>query len=316
VASQTKPPAAVELLLTRERDNVLAKLQRQHARALEGNPEGCAAIAVALDAALLAGLQAQCELDGLEPGQLQASAQDWEAWEQQREEGSPSLGWPHHLARIAPQAVERASELLASAATDLDLRMPERRALTRAGGQCAEAGAALVRTLTRPAPSEAPAFSAEPAPVGPLEPDGSVRVALAANQAECELIQGRLEAAGIPSTWRRTGSELPYLLAAGYREIYVPALAAGEAQALLATVAPSGAKPQPETHMRAVGLEHTGIRLLGKATAVIMLLGFASAAIFYLPSSATAAALAAFFVVVAAIVAWSERASIRQQRNG
>lgn len=38
--------------------------------------------------------------------------------------------------------------------------------------------------------------------------------------------------AGIPSDWRRTGGDLPELLAAGYREIHVRATAAGEAQTL------------------------------------------------------------------------------------
>jgi hypothetical protein len=314
VASQIKPPPVIESLLTHERDSILAKLQRDHARTLQDNREGCALIATALDAALLVGLQAQCEHDGLDPHDLQAPASSWEAWQQLREEGSQALGWPPDLVRRAPAAVEQASELLATAAAELDLRARERRSLATAGGQSAEAGAALVRALTWPAPTEAPAFSAETVPVGQPEPDGSVGVALAANQAECELIQGRLEAAGIPSTWRRTGGDLP-LLSAGYREIYVPMIAAGEAQALLATVEPTGGKPQPEPRTRTVGLERTGIRLLGKATAALMLLSYALGAIIFLPASAAAGAIVALLLLIAAIVAWSERASIRQQRN-
>lgn len=51
-----------------------------------------------------------------------------------------------------------------------------------------------------------------------------VRVAGAANQAEAEFIQGLLLEEGIPSTLRRTrGFDVPEMLAAGPRDVLVPA---------------------------------------------------------------------------------------------
>jgi hypothetical protein len=99
-----------------------------------------------------------------------------------------------------------------------------------------------------------------------------VRVAVAANQSEAELLQGVLADAGIPSNWRRTGGDLPELLAAGYREIYVPETAAGEAQALLATLEADDSE-QDAAPTRRIGLERTGLRLIGKAAAVLVIAG-------------------------------------------
>jgi hypothetical protein len=64
---------------------------------------------------------------------------------------------------------------------------------------------------------------------------------------------GVLTDAGIPSNWRRTGGDLPELLAAGYREIYMPEAAAGEAQALLATLE-SADPEQDAAPTRRIGL--------------------------------------------------------------
>jgi hypothetical protein len=51
-----------------------------------------------------------------------------------------------------------------------------------------------------------------------------VRVAWARNQAEAELIQGLLLEAGVPSMVRRSaGADVPDFLAAGPRDILVPA---------------------------------------------------------------------------------------------
>src|SRR5205823_1973755 len=101
----------------------------------------------------------------------------------------------------------------------------------------------------------------------------TVRVGLAANQAEADLLRGILADAGIPSTWRRTGGDLPELLGAGYREIYVPAAAVEEARALLATVDAPEPDDEPEPTGR-VGLERTGLRLIDKATALLVVFGF------------------------------------------
>ena len=61
-----------------------------------------------------------------------------------------------------------------------------------------------------------------------------VRVAHAMNQSEAELIQGLLREEGIPSFVRRAaGFDVPDMLAAGPREILVPANRAAEARDLL-----------------------------------------------------------------------------------
>lgn len=68
----------------------------------------------------------------------------------------------------------------------------------------------------------------------PRRPD-PVKVAWARNQAEAELIQGRLREAGIPSMTRRQGGfDVPDFLAAGPRDILVPHDAAEEAREILA----------------------------------------------------------------------------------
>lgn len=64
---------------------------------------------------------------------------------------------------------------------------------------------------------------------GPL-----VRVAGGRNQAEAELIQGMLLEEGVPSILRRTaGFDVPDFLAAGPRDVMVPASGAETAHALL-----------------------------------------------------------------------------------
>jgi hypothetical protein len=162
--------------------------------------------------------------------------------------------------------------------------------------------------LTRQPAREPAPVVAFPGKVGAPGPDGTVRVALAANQAECELIQGMLQTAGIPSTWRRTGGDLPGLLSAGYREVYVPASAAGDAQALMSTSELPGPSPA-EPRRRKVGLERSGVRLIGKATAVVVLIGGVPFAVIGESTIAVVAGCAALLIAIAAIVAWSERAS-------
>jgi len=61
-----------------------------------------------------------------------------------------------------------------------------------------------------------------------------VRVAGAMNQAEAEFVQGMLLEEGIPSTLRRTrGFDVPDMLAAGPRDVMVPASAHGAARDVL-----------------------------------------------------------------------------------
>jgi hypothetical protein len=54
--------------------------------------------------------------------------------------------------------------------------------------------------------------------------DDLVKVTGAQNQPEAELIQGLLRDAGIPSIVRRSGgADVPDFLAAGWRDVLVPA---------------------------------------------------------------------------------------------
>jgi hypothetical protein len=71
--------------------------------------------------------------------------------------------------------------------------------------------------------------------IRPQYTEGSlVRVAGARNQAEAELIQGLLLEEGIPSMLRRTrGFDVPDMLAAGPRDVLVPAAGAGPAREVL-----------------------------------------------------------------------------------
>ena len=61
-----------------------------------------------------------------------------------------------------------------------------------------------------------------------------VRVAGGRNQAEAELIQGMLLEEGVPSMLRRSrGFDVPDMLAAGPRDVMVPASGAGAAREIL-----------------------------------------------------------------------------------
>lgn len=73
-----------------------------------------------------------------------------------------------------------------------------------------------------------------------------VRVASAGNLAEAEMIQGILLEEGIPSVQRRTrGFDVPDFLAAGPRDILVPAAGAEAADELLAAYRGEGDGPVP-----------------------------------------------------------------------
>jgi len=77
-----------------------------------------------------------------------------------------------------------------------------------------------------------------------------VRVAGGRNQAEAELIQGLLLEEGVPSMLRRSaGFDVPDMLAAGPRDVMVPASGAQTAREVLlqADIAPSTASGQAGT---------------------------------------------------------------------
>jgi hypothetical protein len=73
-----------------------------------------------------------------------------------------------------------------------------------------------------------------------------VRVAGAMNQAEAEFVQGLLLEEGIPSTLRRTrGFDVPDMLAAGPRDVMVPASGHGAARDVLLEAEIVGDEPAP-----------------------------------------------------------------------
>lgn len=77
-------------------------------------------------------------------------------------------------------------------------------------------------------------------PRKPRTPD-PVKVAWASNQSEAEMIEGMLNAEGIPCLIRRArGFDVPDFLAAGPREILVPALAEEKARKILAELEADG----------------------------------------------------------------------------
>jgi hypothetical protein len=237
VGAQHGVEQARDGLIAREADAVVDALVRAHPRALADNPDGVAFIDEAVRGAIRLGLDAGCERIGRPAEALDFGHEEaWERWHRQRDRTPEAQAWPPELEAAAPGVFESAQELLADAGRDLGVHGRSLRDLRDVGGQAAEAGAALARALAAPSPAPEAPRSATAARVGARQPDGTVRVAVAANQAEAELLQGVLADAGIVSDWRRTGGDLPELLAAGYREIYVPADAAEEAGALLATV--------------------------------------------------------------------------------
>jgi hypothetical protein len=86
--------------------------------------------------------------------------------------------------------------------------------------------------------------------INPLYTEGElVRVAGGRNQAEAELIQGMLLEEGVPSVLRRSaGFDVPDFLAAGPRDVMVPAAGAQAAREVLlqTDLAPSDrAAPRP-----------------------------------------------------------------------
>jgi hypothetical protein len=97
-----------------------------------------------------------------------------------------------------------------------------------------------------------------------------VRVIGAANQAEAEMIQGMLLEEGVPSMVRRArGSDVPDFLAAGRRDILVPASGATTAREVLLQAELLG----DQTPATAPGRVLAGLLLAVVLVAVVVLLG-------------------------------------------
>ena len=110
---------------------------------------------------------------------------------------------------------------------------------------CAVCGMPLVAGWAAAEPNEAARRARK---IKPQYAEGSlVRVVGASNQTEAEFIQGMLLEEGVPSTLRRTrGFDVPDMLAAGPRDIMVPASGHAAAREVLLQ-AELAAEEQPGT---------------------------------------------------------------------
>jgi hypothetical protein len=112
--------------------------------------------------------------------------------------------------------------------------------------------------VTRPPPAETEGQQ-------PLGQGELVKVAVADNQSEAELLQGLLREAGVPSTLRRArGFDVPDFLAAGPRDVLVPASEAQIARDVLL-------QPDPGPPLVASGLAERPLRVVVGVLAAVAL---------------------------------------------
>jgi hypothetical protein len=292
------------------------RLGGRYARALAGNPAGRGLLVAAVERSVGLGYEGWCAVVG-EPDVGVASGEDlWGRWSQQRDLTPEAERWPERLAERNDDASARvlgdAAMGLIEVGDEFGLTTGGRGrgatvALADVGRQAAEAGAALRFALDDATPGVQPprALPAD-AGVAPVSGD-TVRVASAANTAECELIQGFLLDAGIPSTWQGSGGDASGLLAFGYRDIHVLVAAAPEARVVLARTDESPGSPE-ELATRAVGLERPTLRRFGVALSALVVVSGSISGLF-LAISGTAVAvigLLASWLAAAAIAAWIE----------
>lgn len=108
-----------------------------------------------------------------------------------------------------------------------------------------------------------------------------VRVAVGRNLAEAELIKGVLLEQGIPSLLQRTGGfDVPDFLAAGPRDVLVPASAEEAARELLSAVEDDSAAAAPE----AVSTRSEGVRLAAGMLAALLAFGALAGLLYVLAS--------------------------------
>ena len=142
-------PAAVDDLISRHVDDLVAELQRRYSRALAQNPPGTAIMAKVLRRATVSGVMAQLDADGNFVGHLRgAGPHTWEEWQAARRETAEGSEWPARLSQAAPAAVERGAGSVASAGAEVGLRERRPGEVRRIGEQAVEAGGALARGLT------------------------------------------------------------------------------------------------------------------------------------------------------------------------
>lgn len=104
------------------------------------------------------------------------------------------------------------------------------------------------------------------------------RVSVVRNLAEGELVQGILLEEGIPSILRRTGGfDVPDMLAAGPRDVMVPASAVEAARELLSIDEPSASAFDDEEPLR-----RTAVRIAAVMLIVLLVVGLVTGTIFSL----------------------------------
>lgn len=287
------------------------ELEQRFPRSLRDNPEGQRLLSDAIERAVLLGVHGWAV--GSDPADRFPEQDEhvWMRWQAQRDLTPEAERWPERLVaserESAQSALQAAEAELVDAGGELGMTgagggRRARWALAELGRQAAEAGAALVCALDDPLEEEAEPPLAVPAvPLSAPPGSGLVRVANASNLAECELLQGLLANAGIPSEARRGVWQVPDMLAAGDRDILVPTAAADQARTVLATVEDTGSDPQEE-RTRAVGLERAGLRRLGTLTIVFWISGGLFIPVVVGTLLGTNAALVAAVVYIVAVV--------------
>jgi hypothetical protein len=291
-------------------------LRRRFGRSLRDNAEGEALLHDALQEAVAIGFEAWSEIEG-RPDAGSTDGDVWARWQAQRQLTPEAAAWPERLAvgssSVASTALEAAEEAMLAAGAELGLigagrGRGARRVLREAGAQAAEAGAALCFALDDADDDPLPVV-ATAAPDLAVPPRGdTVRVATAANSAECELLQGRLRNAGIPSTWSRSG-DVPDLLAAGYRDIYVALDAAADARVVLAVVDASALGVEEEPPTQRVGLERSWLRRIGKTAILLYVVGvmLTTVTLGLLFDVSVGGATLAYLAIAIGMMVWSER---------
>jgi hypothetical protein len=108
--------------------------------------------------------------------------------------------------------------------------------------------------------------------INPIYAEGElVRVAGSRNQAEAELIQGLLLEEGVPSMLKRSaGFDVPDMLAAGPRDVFVPQAGADAAREVLLDAEMAPPEPPPSTGSEAAHATKLAAAILGGGLATAL----------------------------------------------
>ena len=117
--------------------------------------------------------------------------------------------------------------------------------------------------------------------IKPQYADGElIKVGWARNQTEAEMLQGMLLEEGIPSALRRSrGFDVPDFLAAGPRDVVVPAAGVERAREVLEVAGGASVEPAPEERpLRKAALIAAAVVTVGALTALVVWLALQSGA--------------------------------------